>query len=383
MTVTVQGESVASYSDANVAEVVSSQRQQISCPELRQLVIKGEANGKLVYQGIARASSWSVRSTPILSGADAIAAADPPRPDPSNLPPADGYRLSVLPDSGSECANRMRFAVSGPTPMSFDNRRFVDAVANLAKTVEGACPQLDMLTLIPPSGVGSRFSYFSVRKREDWLPPSIFAPIREQRQAENLAQTQAMNARTKPTADTPNPLRERGYYASDFIGRGIDFSVYRAWVREQDFSRRSYTVVVHDARARDAAIIPIRYTTARSKYLPGRAFIDELNDTLVDAGDRIIAIGEVFHYVDGVSLPNAMLINASTPGIVEQALFRTMYDHKRVPIYTVPQAGAAKSLFVSTDPGPNQYWKQKEIWEEKDPLGADNVLTVNELMEQR
>lgn len=378
VTLRLEGVEASAFSTDAVAVVVQRQRASTSCSAMKQLVLKGYAQDKLVYQGIARAPRWQVRSMPILSGADAITAAAPPRPDPAKLPPVDGYRLEPMPERGTDCAARMFFNLQGPAPMTNDNERFVVAVAELAKLATTACPELSMLSLKPPPGSGSRFSFFSVRQQEDWLPRPVYAKLRDARQQTVIAQTSAMKARSRPTPATPNPLASRGFYAADKLGRGLDFTLYRAWLDESAFTRNPITVVVHDARAADAAIVPIRYTPARGQYLIGQAFIDEVNDTLNDAGEHVISVVNLIHYVDGVSSPMAPARNSSSPPVIERPLFESSFEPKRAAIYTIPQLGAARLLNIVTDPNGKGVLSRRGIYE-GEPLGADNVLTIAEL----
>lgn len=378
VTLRLEGADAAAFSADAVAAVVQRQQASTSCSAMKQLVLKGYAQDKLVYQGIARAPRWQLRSTPILSGADAIAAAAPPRPDPATLPPIDGYQLVPMPERGTECAARMFFNLQGPAPMTNDNERFVSAVAELARLATTACPELSMLSLKPPPGSGSRFSFFSVRQREDWLPGPVYAKIRDTRQKTVIAQTNEMKARPRPTPATPNPLAGRGFYAADELGRGLDFTLYRAWVDERAFTRNPTTVVVHDARAADAAIVPIRYTPARGQYLIGQAFIDEVNDTLNDAGEHVISVVNLIHYVDGVNSPMAPAKNSSNPPMIERPLFESAFELKKAAIYTIPQLGAARLLNIVSDPNANGVLMRRGIYE-GEAFGADNVLTSAEL----
>lgn len=374
----LEGSGPAAFTDASVAEIVDEQRTRANCDAMRSLVVKGYAADRLVYQAIARAPRWSLRSTPILSGAEVIARATPKRADPARLPAIDGYSLSPVPERGSECAQRMYYNLAGQAPMTDDNRRYVDALVALAASAADACPELTSLTLQLPKNSGSRMSFFTVRKDQAWLPPALYAQVRDSHRQDYQDEHARLKSRPLPGPDTPNPLGARGYFASRELGRGIDFTLFEGWDAQRDYDDPGVLVIVHDARPADAAIVPLRFDPVSRQYQVGQVFVDEFNDVLKEAGRRLLNVANVRHYLAGVDGEEAKIVNASHAPTLQLPLFTVSYELQKTAIYTVPQAGLPRRLDVVLGVSPSGAMHSRGLFED-DARGEDRVLTLVEV----
>ncbi len=378
LTVQLDGAGPEAFTEAAVSQLLDEERARSDCAEARSFVVKGYADDRLVYQAIARAPRWALRSTPILSGADALARAEKPRPNPAQLPPVDGYSIRPLPDAGSECAQTMRFNLAGPAPMTDDNSRYVDAVVALAESAASACPQLASLVLQLPPGSGSRMSFFTVRSDRGWLPPAIYAQRRDANQKEYQQEHAWLNSRALPGPDTPNPLASMGYFASHELGRGIDFTLFEAWDEQRRFRQPGQLVVMHDARPADAAVVPLRFDARQQRYQVGQVFVDEFNDVVAESGRRLLNVQQSRHYVAGVQQPRGRIVNASHAPTLELPLFVVSYELRRTPQYSVPQAGLPRVLDVFRSVSSSGSLDSRGLFD-GDARGADGVLTLTEI----
>lgn len=232
----------------------------------------------------------------------------------------NGIRFVVPADRTYSCTDRFYFAVTLEKPRPIDwntDPAFDAAIVELASRVEQECPNLELIYYSAMPG------FQSVRKRDDWH----ILRVAEQNKLRENEQLQAYYHQPMFPANGPNPLANRGYYASRLVAQDGELSLYQAFESAAYYAKNgawSRLVLVQDIGPHDQIAILVNDEMHGGINYP-QDFIDRLNGLLIQSGDKYLlknSLGtNIYHYVTSYHVPAAArqpTVTIETPILISE-----------------------------------------------------------------
>ena len=267
-------------------------------------MIRGGIFLLVVLTQISVAAYAQPSSPPILIGsqADKMAKEGKMKVDLSSPPTVNGYKLTPVGDM--TCSTSLKYRVEDTAGHGIEpgNEVFVSSIAEIGEALALTCPYIVRLMLSHEANfyTGNSFHFFD--RHRGWGRKIDEGIIRNRRMEAYQADLNAFRNRPLPTAQTPNPLSERGIFASEYIG-AIGFAkIYAAYPTEKLYYKEPTIVAVHDA-PRGHGIFPpeilsVSFYQAGKKNAFGAAVDRLLAPTKLSGFDN-----QILHYVEAIKAP--------------------------------------------------------------------------------
>jgi len=252
----------------------------------------------------------------------------------------NGFRFQMPSDRPIDCNLNFFFNVSilRQRPIDWDSdEAFDSAMVQLASLVEDECPNVEIISYSYQPG------FQSVRKRDGWHILRVVERLAKQETAE----IDAYYHQPLFPADGPNPLADRGYYASRLVARDGELALYQAFREQKDYARNGVAVIlvlVHEIGPADPIVtLEKDWIYGGVNYPP--EFIERLNGLLFKAGNKFAfwrsQEGFLYHYVSSYHVPPQARVGNVGP---EQPFLISRFDLKGARKNGMPQIARLHSL---------------------------------------
>lgn len=236
-----------------------------------------------------------------------------------------GFRFVATEERRSTCKSGLHFEFERldrkPTDWNGRDPALDKALVELGKLVGEDCPGLNSFSFAP----GPRQGFANVLRGNGWHLNLIAADMMRTWQDRRDRYNQT------PTfpADGPNPLADRGFYASRLVATDREFSLYQAFARRGDYTRNGMgvsLVLIHDIGPADhIATLMADERTGQLQYAGD--LVARINTLLLAADSPFLpeSAGVIDHYVSCFHAPERP---GGPPydGAPEQPILRSIFN---------------------------------------------------------
>lgn len=346
------------------------------CPKIQKIQINGYYNGqKTITSSLSKNKDWTlapleaaVTTSDNMSASKKSSTVSAPV-DLANIPPYKGYQITLVRDP--VCFNKLSYNIQDVKnrEIHMENIHVDEAITHFGIMIEDICPETNTIYYNYKLKNGKNGPTISSFKSNYWHSSyRIARTINDKIKSDHQTQFAQLKIRPEPSHSTPNPLADRGYYASTFLGKDGTLSLYAAYQDQKDYRKEAILVALHDINP-NTPILHVTYNDEKRQLVASREFMKQVNSILTQARYFTLKVDKIRHYLthfrDADKIPFGTF-----PLHIEPPLIISKYTRDYRGQYIIPNLAQAGNVQMTFNADPVSF-------SDSDPLNNNATTLTN------